>query len=299
MMRAHAIRILIATAMLVLGHGEAAACSCVHSSLQNRFHRSAHVFTAVIVDEYTEPADAQTPIRSTFALKETFKGRPSFPAFMSHQSDASCGIDLQVGVEYLFFTGDTGEIGSCAGIRPVESIGTHVELLRAFTAGQRDDLAEPWQFTSEGGNCLLQSAFDTAADWSPSYIEISASNERAIALRGQPQFDFVEAEVRLALPFAEDPGPVVLTAGDRTFTASWTTDRVIEVAGLPGPLALPGSHVLLGDAVAELVEALTGSELSVRYDAQGYGANVDIPIRAAGRAETAAQMLACIEAARP
>src|SRR5690606_30500068 len=139
-------------------------------------------------------ADERTPVRSTFRITETFKGAAPFPAFVSHPFDAICGIDLQVGVEYLFFAPDSGELGLCSGTARSEAAQPEITALRAFASGEHADLAEPWRYGASEFGCSLTTSFDAGEDVAPGYLEFSASRRRAAE---NPRFDIAELSIRM------------------------------------------------------------------------------------------------------
>jgi hypothetical protein len=290
---------LIFTAALIVCAADAVACSCADVTLASRYESSASVFMAVVVDEHVEPADERTPARFAFSITETFKGRPAFAELASRRSDGvSCGIALRVGVEYLFFAPESGEIGLCSGTVKREGAERQIAALRSFVSGHSQDLAEPWIFVGPSENgCSLATRFDIAAEDSPGHLEISTSKQRGAQA---PAFDATELTIRPGrrIPNGrdEDPRPLSLTAGERAYAAAWTTGRVLQQAGFPAAYEVPDSYVLSGADVEALLSELTMSRaLHARYDSNGFGPSFDFEVRTTNLGDAGVRMLDCAQ----
>ena len=81
----------------------ALACSCAPVLLAQRFESSENVFSAIITGATASrvPGRSTTQLQTAFLVTEQFKGRMGFEHLASHADGGSCGISLQVGVEYL------------------------------------------------------------------------------------------------------------------------------------------------------------------------------------------------------
>ncbi len=154
---------------LCLLSGDAKACSCAQPGLESKFASSDNVFTAIItggevIDQYER---GRSPLKTLFNVTERFKGHVPFKHFRSHADSNTCGISLQVGVEYLIFAPNSGKIGLCSGIMEVSDRKKpdgkkgirYVSALRAFIARENDSLAEPWFFAEHDGSCQLTGSF--------------------------------------------------------------------------------------------------------------------------------------------
>lgn len=266
---------------------------------------SANVFTAVIVGENVVPADERTPVRSTFRITETFKGRPLFPAFVSNRFDVICGIDLEVSVEYLFFAADSGALGLCSGTVRRDAAQPQLAALRAFASGEHLDLAEPWRYEEFESGCSLTTSFDLGEDRAPGDLEISASRQRAAE---NPQFDIAELSIRMGggtqAESGENRDALRLAVNDTAYTAVWTAGRVVRLPSelvqsldvtLP-PFEFPGSYLLGGESVEQLLRELTTSDaLIVRYDGSPLGLNPPIEVRTTNLGDGGIKMLECVQ----
>jgi hypothetical protein len=293
---------LIFAAALLASATDAVACSCGEVTLDRRYQGSANVFLAVVVDEYVEPADERRPVRFAFRITETFKGKPPFVAFTSLRSDGvSCGIALEVGVEYLFFAPDSGELGLCSGMVKREQAARQIAALRSFVSGNSLDLAEPWVFVgpSQDG-CSLATRFDVGANEWPGYLEIRTSKQRATQA---PAFNATELTIRpgRGIPNGRDsnPRPLSLSVEGNTYSAVWTTGRVLRQASFPETFEVPDSYVLGGKDVEALLSDLTTSRaLLARYDSNGFGPHIDFDVRTTNLGDAGVEMLDCLRSQR-
>ena len=298
--------VLLAAAVLGTGLRDAQACSCVPFTLESRYESSANVFTAIVTTEYLEPADERTPIRSLFRVTESFKGGPPFGMFTSHPEDGTCGIDLQEGVEYLFFAPDSGEINYCSGISTTDRARPEIESLRSYVSGESSGVSEPWRFSRYvSGECSLNALFDFGGGFGQGHLRVLASNERAVWARGSPQFDFAELAIYLEHRFPtaiETRSPLKLAVGSVVYAADWTTGRAHDQE-TPNDgtvrASLPDAYVLLGNEVEELLRILTVSDaLLVQYDGQGYEPNREVEVRTANLADAGFEMQECMQTLR-
>jgi len=296
--------------MLILCATDAAACVCRDTTLETRYERSPNVFMAVILGESIEPADRETKVRSTFSITETFKGTHPFVALASHRpgardgsADDDCWMNLEVGIEYLFFAPDSGAIEPCRGTVRRNQAGWQIAALRSFVSGASPDLAEPWYFFGPSPDgCRLVTTFDFGEDREPVRLEISTSKTRAAQ---SAQFDGTELtlEPGFGIPNGRDrnPRPLALTVNDAGYFAAWTTDRVLRLPPgvFPQTQKVPNAYVLAGDDVEALVDELTMSRaLSIRYDANGFGRSFDLEIRTTNIGDAGVKMLACMKSQR-
>lgn len=259
----------------------AIACSCAGGSLEGNYTRSENVFSAVITGgRATKERVGNSPqLQTTFEVTETFKGTIPFDYFSSHADGNSCGISLQVGVEYLIFAPDTGKIGLCSGIVPIsetsqqkEAIGPkYVAALRAFKSGENDSLAEPWQFIEYQDVCTLSGSFPYGERRWPARINVTyrtSPPENAVRDPDAPHFQAGFAEFSVWVPAREDLSgfPLSLRVNEDEFIARWEVgpykrgrylvhqDDVINlVAGLENVNALhmTSGHPEHGDFSAE------------------------------------------------
>ena len=151
--------------LLVLFAGaRAQACSCASSTLAERVENASVVFTARIVGGTAQFDERDQSSRSyDFEVTETFKGFVGFNRLRSQGSSAMCGAFLQVGSEYLFFSGNKGGFGSCSGQQqldpPVSGRSverpTALERLRRWKSNPEAPLVNHWTATEYAYNCVL------------------------------------------------------------------------------------------------------------------------------------------------
>ena len=277
----------------ILLHGSIAsqvvfACSCGILSLEDRYESNDNVFTALITggEETSERVvGTRLKLKTYFDVTETFKGTIQFNYFSSHADGNACGISLQVGVEYLIFAPDTGEIGLCLGIVPVsrvlpqdEAIGPkYVAALRSFKLDQSVGLADPWQFGEYQGVCRLSGRFTYREPRSPGVIGVTywARVPESVAPNpDKPHLKAGFAEMSIWISGSEDltSYPLTLTVGDGEYVAQWSKDEysraryLVNGDDVPSLMAqlvdstvirLQSSHPTLGeiDADASLVNA--------------------------------------------
>ena len=281
------------------------ACSCAPRTLEQRYESSPNVFTAFITEEYLEPSDGRTPIRSLFSVTESFKGEPPFATFVT-ENHTSCGIDLQEGVEYLFFAPDSGEIGFCSGFSSTEASEPEIAALRSYVSGESSRLAEPWRFFEyRSGECSLRTLFDFGNGFGQGRLSISASNERAAWGRIDPRFDFVELTVHLmhSFPVALDArSPLKLRVGNTEYPAEWTTGRSFNQVTRDGrtvKVPWPDSYSMLGTDVEELLSRLAvADDLLVRFDGQGFEPDSEVLVRTENLTNAAPEMQKCMSSLR-
>jgi hypothetical protein len=158
--------LVVALAAVIFEPKDVSACSCIGSSFAKRYESSANVFTAAVTDERTERiGDRSTLVRHAFAVTRAFKGQQSFEDLSTERHDiVSCGTPLKVGVEYLFFLGESGQVGVCPGPLPKESAGPEIAALEAFATGSRSELVEPWHFRSYDRGCSLHTVFEASEE---------------------------------------------------------------------------------------------------------------------------------------
>lgn len=217
----------------------ALACSCAGGSLEGKYERSENVFTAVITGgEATNERVGNSPkLKTYFEATETFKGTIPFEHFSSHADGNSCGISLQVGVEYLIFAPDTGKIGLCSGIVAVsgvseqgEAIGSkYVDALRAFKSGKNEGLPEPWQFFEQHGICRLSGRFPYGERKWPASINVTyrtSPPENTVPDPDAPHFQPGYVELSIWVPGREDLSgfPLSLQVNEDEYIARWEVD---------------------------------------------------------------------------
>lgn len=211
------------------------ACSCNSPLLQVLYERSANVFAARVTGgETTGELQGNSPkIRMFFTETERFKGTVPFDHLSSHAEGGTCGLSLQIGVEYLVFAPDTGRIGLCTGIMPIsgstnpsQDLGSrYVAALRAFKWGQTDAIAEPWYFHESRGRCSLYGRFpyrnaDLIGDI---VIEYRATDDPRAAETGTAQLRAGFTRMQIRVPDRVDftSFPLTLSVGSGNYVARW------------------------------------------------------------------------------
>lgn len=270
-----------------LAPGLAMACSCASPSLENRYEGSENVFTALITGGETtgERVGNSSKLRTYFEVTETFKGTIPFDHFSSHADGNSCGISLQVGVEYLVYAPDTGKIGLCSGIVPIsggsEQAATagsrYVDALKAFKSGQNESLADPWQFFEQQGICMLSGRFPYGEMRWPASIRVTYWTrvpDRAVPSPDKPHLKAGFTEMTIWVPGRDDltDYPMSLRVGDQEYIAEWqeveysAARYFVDSDDVPGLIAglvdaaelrMKSAHPKYGDldAVASMVNA--------------------------------------------
>lgn len=114
--------IALAAGMTVGLTGNAYACSCAPATEEELFARADHVFQGRILAK--APEGEQHVRYRVVAYKERKGDVPRYVSVISHVSEATCGITLTVGKDYLIYaTGDASdrkvETNLCSGTRPV------------------------------------------------------------------------------------------------------------------------------------------------------------------------------------
>lgn len=284
-----ALRVFLVAVLLCAGLGPqiATACSCASPTLENRYEGSENVFTALIIGgEVTNDRVLSSPgIRAHFEVTETFKGSVPFEYLSSHVGGASCGISLRVGVEYLVFAPNTGKIGLCSGIvavsgeseQAVAAGSRYVDALRAFTSGDHDTLAEPWQFVEHEGICYLSSSFPYGETGFPAGINVTYWTRMPDNVAPSPDKPHLKAgftEMTIWVPERNDltDYPMSLRVGDQEYIAEWqeveysAARYFIDSDDVPGLIAglvdatelrMKSAHPKYGDvdAVASMINA--------------------------------------------
>lgn len=246
------------------------ACSCAAGSLEGKYEGSDNVFTAVVTGgEATGERVGNSPkLKTFFDVTETFKGTIPFEHFSSHADGNSCGISLQVGVEYLVFAPDTGKIGLCSGIAAVsgvpeqgEAIGQkYVAALRAFKSGHNDSLAEPWHFIAHQGLCRLSGRFPYGERKWPGSISVTYWSRMPDAVVPNPDRPHLKpgfTEMSIWVPGRDDltDYPLTLSVNDRSYTAQWDEDEHSRARYLVDGEDVPGLIAELADASELLLKS--------------------------------------------
>jgi len=280
--------------------GPAFACSCKTPTLESRYAASENVFTALMTGgEVTDERVGNSPKLSMyFEVTEIFKGTVPFEHFSGHAGGGTCGISLQIGIEYLFFAPDTGEVGLCSGILPVSGVADraalagsrYLDALRDFKSGKNDDLAEPWQFFERDGICTLSSRFPYGDRGSPAGLRVMYGTrmpDSVVSDADEAQARTAFSEMTVSVPGRYDLKgyPLTLEVGDRQYTARWqevqysaaryfvdaneVTDLVTKLIDATelrmasahptyGDVSAAASTVNAGDSIARMAACMTG-----------------------------------------
>lgn len=286
--------------------GNAVACSCAPLTLEARYRMSPHVFTAVTLAQYTEPGDLIASERTTFRVIDTFKGNPVFTALASNPLH-QCGIHLEVGREYLIFAPDSGHVSLCSGVQSADDAEGKIAALEAFATGRHGDLAEPWEFMAVEQGCSLLTQFAVGRDFGLGSLTFGSSREAP-----HPPFDgphFMSPALTVHLPdHVLAPGrsahpPLTLTVENASYKAEQIGELTIEVPNERGetfPLPLPALYILNGPGVEALLRQLVNSDaLTIRYDMEGRGPNLNIDVRTTNLGVSGTEMLQCLTSHRP
>ncbi len=240
------------------------ACSCARPPLEARYERSENVFTALITGgrATSEGVDRSPRLKTYFEVTETFKGSIPFNHFSSHADSNSCGISLQVGVEYLVFAPDTGKIGLCSGIiavsgdsgQAVTEGSGFVDALRAFKTGAHKILAEPWQFVEQAGICKLSGRFSYRDGGYPASVHVTYWTrlpDNVVPNPDEPDRKAGFTQMTVWVPGRDDltDYPLSLKVGDQDYIAWW---QEVEYRG--------ARYFVDSDDVPDLIAALVNAE---------------------------------------
>jgi hypothetical protein len=297
--------LIVVTLAATLIAGNAVACSCAPLTLEARYRMSPHVFTAVTLAKYTEPGDRSASERTTFRVTDIFKGNPVFTALASNPFD-QCGIHLETGRKYLIFAPDSGHVSLCSGVQSADDAEAKIAALEAFATGRHADLAEPWEFMAADQGCSLSTQFAVGRDFGLGSLTFGSSREAP-----RPPFDgphFMSPALTVHLPdHVLAPGrsahpPLTLTVENASYKAEQIGELTIEVTNERGetfPLPLPAVYILNGPGVEALLRQLVSSDaLTIRYDMEGSGPNLDIDVRTTNLGNSGAEMLECLTSHR-
>ena len=274
------------------------ACSCASPSLESRYEGSENVFTALITGgEATGERVGNSPkLKTYFEATETFKGTIPFEHFSSHANGNSCGISLQVGLEYLIFAPDTGKIGLCSGIVAVSgeseqaaAAGSkYVDALRAFKSGQNESLAEPWQFFEQQGICMLSGRFPYGDMRWPASISVTYWTRVPDAVVPNPDKPHLNAgftEMSIRVPGRDDltDYPLMLSVGDQGYTAQW---KEVEYSS--------ARYFVDSDDVPSLITALVGADELRLRSAHPIHGDIDTEASLVNAGDSVSKMRQCI-----
>lgn len=276
----------------------ALACSCIPSTLESRYERAPNVFTAIVTSQYSEPTDRRSSLRTLISITEVFKGQPTFGVLISNPDGNTCGITPQVGTEYLFFAGESGEIGGCSGNRQLSGADLHLDTLRAYSSEEISQIGEPWDFRSNESNCSLWTRFDYQ-------IESDRNQVASLGFRhgwGNNQSEELpELEVRGIIAFDFKPegshNPMKITVGDDVYLASWITGqkRDQELAdGTRRTISHAQAFRIHGAQVLEILERLNSVDsIHISFDAEHSDLDIDAFAHISHFGTGIADMLAC------
>ena len=113
---------------MVVTARDALACSCAPSELSAQVDRSDVVFSGPVIAREVADADPAVPsgeqVAWIFGVDHVHKGTAREPqTVISAGSEASCGVEFEVGMTYLVFgtqrPGEAGQVstGLCSGTR--------------------------------------------------------------------------------------------------------------------------------------------------------------------------------------
>ena len=300
MIRSCAVRTILFALLIYISFAPqlALACSCGGGSLEDKYERSENVFTAVITGgEATDERVGNSPkLKTYFEATETFKGTIPFEHFSSHAGGSSCGISLQVGVEYLIYAPDTGKIGLCSGIvavsgvsEQVAAVGSkYVDALRAFKSGEHESLAEPWQFFEQQGICGLSGSFPYGEMRWPARISVTYWTRVPDAVVPNPDKPHLKAgftDMSIWVPGRDDltDYPLTLSVGDQNYTAQWNEVQYSSARYFVNSDDVPS-------LIADLVDA---SELRIKSAHPKYG-ELDAQASLVNAGDSITRMLSCV-----
>lgn len=270
---------------------DAWACSCGYVSLEQRYEAAENVFTAVVTGGSYDPSLERESVRSTFEVRTVFKGSLPFSTLSSHPEDGTCGFALEVGVEYLFFLRDSGEVGLCPS--PVAAPDAQRELaaLSAHAAGRPDALAPIWHFGTTPEGCYATVLLE-AADTRNRLLDQAALSIRYTRPPDPDARDSGDGLVLTATSYGLESqrkrlgSRLRITVGDDTFAAALRRARN----------RIPGAYYeLRGKDVLRLLDALPNSAAIDLFAELRHGASFDYRVRTANLGDTVEQFHACMQ----
>lgn len=234
--RALHFRVILILSLLASYPSPTLACSCRGSNLESYYDSSPNVFTAVITSsEYV----GEGIVAAGFETTELFKGDIPFTQFRTYAWGSICGIPLPVGHEFLFFSGDSGRVGLCSGIRPVQRgnppvTDPWIDLLRAYKNGDTMDLSSPWVGRYYDDVCALRTDFLSSEHRIPSSLNLtyrhSTYKSVRVANSNRPRDErnvqgFAVLELIFGYGREPDGSFVTLETQNRDFVAKFTSSN--------------------------------------------------------------------------
>jgi hypothetical protein len=120
--------------VVLLSYQPVHACTCAAMTVEEQFAAAEHVFMAHVIGaslpsrariEVGEPSDrilfSGDPVEILFCPVTDYKGRSAaLPKLFTVASGASCGIEVVLGAQYVFFADRKGHVGLCDGTARID-----------------------------------------------------------------------------------------------------------------------------------------------------------------------------------
>lgn len=204
------------------------ACSCAGLPLDKRYELSENIFIATITEGQV---NSDYRVFVGFIVNERFKGDIPFDTLRTHLGGASCGTSFRVGVKYLIFAPDSGEVGLCSGLAAIDTdtnsrVNRNVTALREFVTGDSPTLTVRSNSPLEEQQCVLANQFNVENRSELAFIVFFYWTRPESPAGPDARIDgtsSVSAAVSIIiLPNEElSDSQIVLETASRTYTANW------------------------------------------------------------------------------
>ncbi|HEY3052925.1 MAG TPA: hypothetical protein VGK04_05985 [Thermoanaerobaculia bacterium] len=116
------------------------ACNCPSWSLAENFDNAATVFLGHVSNARELPKTHK--VQLSFTVIENFKGTPSalHGTLTTSRWEATCGVPVPVGRDYVFFVGRDGTVSRCSGTFELDrppKLDEHAAEIRKLAADRR------------------------------------------------------------------------------------------------------------------------------------------------------------------
>ncbi len=250
----------------------ALACSCVNSSLQEKYDAADRIFVGQAAEciEGTLTADGSCPTgRWRLSVIEALKGSGDSPVLTER---SSCPLWLQIGKNYLIFMNKGGGPSICNGslaLRepPDSRANERLRQLRDYRDGKTENLYPPWVFQEVEstctlghtfGNTSLRFAYSTRATQPPENGMI----EKFVVKTPLPDHitgEGMQKTVNFSATFMNHqdivPASTRIKVGDRRWSFE-TMEVELKLRGSERPLTIH-NEFLTGSQALDVLQALT------------------------------------------
>jgi len=265
------------------------ACSCAYFTLDYEYESSTNVFTAVVT---SAKIDKKGNVVAGFEVTEVFKGDIPFEKLETHAT-GPCATLTTVGLEYLFFLGDSGGFSMCTApitLRPDRN-EPWLELLKAYKSGETPNLSSPWHYNEYDGACYLVTDFLVTEKHFKSKILIvyryaePVKETYTVPELTRPGFAYVELE----MPTADEPegSSIEIETQNREFIAFWFHRNDAPY------ISRNGFRLIADEVIAFAEELLTSSSAVLKGSLSRYGPIDGTEIQTTNAGTEIAEFVSC------